>query len=188
MGSYIALVASSMIGTLVLLSFMRFTNDVNVSNYQDILEEINYEQLVSLVEIIEADFALAGFQVNDPRTAPIVVARSSEFAFLRDEDGDGNLETVRYRLGDKNSADMTENPNDRMLFRSINNGKEEPISAGLTTFYLSYLDGQGHGTSNLSKIRMLKVFVTVESTSPLDGRYARLPWATRISPKNLLNY
>ncbi len=187
MGSWTALVASTVIGTLVLLSILRFNEDVSVDLYADVLEKITYEQMMETASILEYDFSRIGYGINDPTVTVITQAAADSVTFLLDINDDGLVDSVQYHLGDTTSASSTPNPRDKILYRVVNGGSPMPASSGLTEFQLTYYDAVGNTTTVLQDITTIEINMTFESTIIYDGRFARLTWHAKISPSNLVN-
>jgi len=186
MGSWTALVASALIGALVLLSVIRFNEDVTEDMYLDMMEHVAHEQLMETVRVLEYDFSRIGLGINDPTEPVITRADSVSFTFHLDYDGNGIIDSVRYYLGDLNSAANTENPRDRVLFRVENGGPPTPVSSGLTEFHLEYFDAQGNPAASLDQITTIVLDIACESTVIYDGRFARQAWQGRFSPQTLV--
>lgn len=186
MGNWIAYIGSTVIGALLLLSLMRFNNDVSQEIYVDNLENITYGQLAQVVEIIKGDLSRVGLGVNDPYQPVVLTADSTDFRFLVDVDGDGIIDTMRYYLGATASAAWTENPHDRALYRVINGGIDEDISIGLVDFEIRYFDAAGTETAVPANIKTLEVSLIFESYIPYDNQYPRITWRGKITPPNLL--
>ncbi|RMD98514.1 MAG: hypothetical protein D6814_07425 [Calditrichaeota bacterium] len=187
MGSWTALISSALIGTLVLLSLMQFNQDVSADLNLDMLEHVTYNEMAETVDILKFDLNRIGLGINDPSEPKITLADSTALAFWLDIEGDGIVDSIRYVLGDLNSASATENPRDRILYRVVNSGAAESVSSGLTSLTFKYYDNLGNETSDPSLIRTVEVSLTFESTIIYDGRFARLAWQGKISPPNLVS-
>jgi len=186
MGSWIALIASTVIGSLVLLSFQRFNNDVNREAYIETLDHLAYSNLDETTSLIEYDFSRIGLGMNDPAVAAFTQATAADVTFNMDSDGNGVAETMRYYLSSTNAASATSNPNDKFLLRQINGGAAHNMAAGLTGFKIQYFDAAGNETANLSAIRTLVVSLTLESNYGSDADYPKLLWQGRFTPPSLV--
>ncbi|MDZ7344913.1 MAG: hypothetical protein ONA90_10425, partial [candidate division KSB1 bacterium] len=94
--------------------------------------------------------------------------------------------SIRYFWGDSTSAAATDNPRDRVLFRVVNGGANEPISAGLTDFKIKYYSALGTQTTNPDSIRTLEVNLAMESDIMYDTQYPKLFWHGKITPPGLV--
>jgi hypothetical protein len=185
MASWIAMIGSAVIGSLLLLSFLRYGNDVTRDSYLTTLEHLTYGNLVEATQVIERDLSQIGFGVNDPDVTLFVDADSTDVRFLMDWNNDASIDTVRYYLSDVSSVTMTDNPNDRVLFRSINNNPDEIVAVGLIDFNIRYFDSLGNETASFDSIRVLELELVVESTINYDNEYPRIVWHGKVTPPNL---
>jgi hypothetical protein len=188
MGSWLSVIASIVIGGLVLLSFGRFNHDVNKDMYLDVLDNAAYGNLAEVVRIIEYDFFRIGLNINDPKQAVLVQASPTELRFNLDSDGNNVVETMRYYLGDSTSAASTNNPRDKVLYRVVNGGTPQAISAGLTDFRIKYFTVVGNQTTVLDSIRTFEVSITMESDIIYDNQYPKMFWQGRVTPPSLVTH
>lgn len=188
MGSWLSLVFSIVIGGMVMLSFGRFSGDVNRDSYMDLIENAAYGNLDDVVRIIEYDFSRIGLGMNDPSQTIMVTAAASDIQFYLDSNGDGVLETLRYYLSDTTDALVTStpNPSDRVLYRVVNGGTPERISSGLTGFAVAYYGQDGAVTATLGLIRSFSVSITMESEVAYDDDYPKMAWQGRITPTAMI--
>jgi hypothetical protein len=193
MGSWIALIGSIVIGGLILLSFQGFTNDVNREMYLDTLDNVAYNNLDNLKRIIEYDFSRIGFGINDPQQTLLTTITATDVTFKLDSDSNGTVETLRYYLSTTTdaAAAATANPNDKVLYRAINNGTPINVSAGLSNFQIQYYDADGNATASSAAVRTLVVSLTLESdygSFATDQEYPKLVWQQRFTPPSLVVY
>lgn len=188
MGSWLSLVFSVVIGGMVMLSFTRFSGDVNRDSYLDLVENIAYGNMDDVVRFVEYDFSRIGFGINDSAQAIMITAAASNIKFYLDSNGDGVLETIRYYLSNTNDALVanTSNPRDRVLYRVVNDGTPERISNGLTEFVVTYYNQAGATTTTLSQIRSFKVRIKMESEVIYDNQYPQMMWEGRITPTAMM--
>lgn len=185
MASWIALIGSTVIGSLLLLSFLRFGNDFTRDSYLTTLEHLTYENLVEATEVLERELSQIGLGVNDPGVTPILNAADTTITFLMDWDGDATIDNVQYYLSNVSGASATDNPNDRVLYRSINGGADEIVAVGLTDFRIRYFSTLGNQTANLDSIRVLEFELELETTYNYDNTYPKIIWHGRVAPPNL---
>lgn len=180
------MIASAFIGSLVLLSFGRFTNDVSRDAFFDTLDNAAYGNLAETAQLIEYDFSRIGFGISDPTEDVLILADSTELHFYLDNDGNGVIDSMRYYLGDSTSAGATDNPNDKTLYRVVNAGPPKAISRGLTDFKVKYYDAAGNETANLAQIKTLVIDLSFESDYVIDNQQPALVWQGRVTPPNLV--
>jgi len=193
MGSWIALIGSIVIGSLILLSVQQFNQDVSRDIYCDTLDNIAYGNLDELKRVIEYDFSRIGLGVNDPSQAVLTNAAATDITFRLDSDSNGVLETMRYYLSTTTdvAAAATANPNDKVLYRVVNGGTPAIVSAGLTDYRIQYFNSAGSETANLTAIRTLVVSLTLESnyaSYASSNEYPKLIWHQRFTPPSLVVY
>lgn len=187
MGSYLNLIGSIIIGGLLLLMINKYSSSLSQNSHEKTLDSITICNASVIAKLIEFDFNRMGLGVSNNTTA-LILADSNRISFLSDINENGTVDTVRYILSDLNSASATENPQDKILYRLIDNDPQQGAALGVTEFNLKYLDAIGNETTNLSQIKTFDITLTVESTIPYDNRYSKFFWQTRISPPNLLRY
>lgn len=188
MGSWLSLVASIVIGGMVLVSFQQFSNDVNDDSWRDAFDHIAYGDMDAVVQLIDSDFSRIGLGLNDPSQAAITLANASEVRYNLDSDGNGVIETMRYYLSTTSDqiAKSTPNPSDKALYRVVNGGTPECISTGVREFRVLYYDSTGNAAGSLVAIRTLVVSLTVEGYYDADGQYPKFVWLGRFTPPSLI--
>jgi hypothetical protein len=188
MSSWIALIASIVIGGMVLLSFQRFNNDVSEDALTETLDHIAYDNLDEVKRVIEYDFSRIGQGDNDPKTETFSEMAATAVTFKIDTDGNGTLETMRYYLSTTSDANAlnTANPNDKVLYRVFNIGTPQIVATGLTAFKVQYFDSEGNVAANFAAIRTLVVSLTMESNYGAGDDYPKLFWQGRITPPSLV--
>lgn len=208
------LIASTMVfGSLLLMALrINMSTTENLQSYRTDL--VVQENLVSVTNLLEDDFRRMGY-CNDPKKIPspsktIRYADSVTLKFLTDLPtdkpgttgwlGDGNLDSVTYRVGPTSEASATPNPNDRLLYRTENNNTPVGVNLGLTTFDLQYYDALRHKlpspVPDPTLIQYMQITIEVQSyakivgvnTAVYDTLYQSAYWRqVRIVAKNLRN-
>jgi len=188
MGSWITLIASIVIGGMVLVSFQQFNQDVSRDLQLDTLDHIAYGNMDAVVQLIDYDFSRIGYGVNDPHQSIITYATATDVRYVLDGDGNGVVETMRYYLSTTTDvvAASTPNPNDKVLYRVVNDGTAEVISTGMTEFKVLYYDSTGKATADLAAIRSLVVSLTIEGDYGADSQYPKFVWLGRFTPPSLV--
>lgn len=188
MNSYISLLGSIVIGGLVLLSLnnftMSFTND-----YNDMLQSFETtNDLNYIITVMSDDFNRIGYGLERQEDA-IISFGLDHIRFRGDVDNDGVVEEVYYSLSDTTELSSTFNPSDKILYRTIGDDKEVPLAFGIKDFRLTgYNFPEGQLTTNTTKIKTIGVELEVQSSFPVNDRYAKTYWRTRFSPPNLRRY
>jgi type II secretory pathway component PulJ len=213
MGSQVVLdlIASSLtFGTLLLMAIrLNGTVAESMQMYNgDILVQNN---IVTVVNMIEYDFRKIGYcadpsQLPDP-TKAIILADSNRIKFYTDlatssyPNGDGVLDIVYYYLGPTSELSSTPNPNDRILYRVVNNAPPKGANLGVTQFSLLYFSAFGDTLpfpiTNPGQIWAMQITVQVENsaadslrynTAKFDTQYSQAFWRqVRLASMNLKN-
>jgi hypothetical protein len=185
MDSWLTMIGSIAIGGIFLLGVLGFYGDVVNHSSEKTIELITQETMVGLMEVIEHDFERMGSGLTPPAAA-ILSMDSTSITFQGDIDGNPGIDQVAYTIS--NTAASTENPDDVILFRTVNGVNTIDMPIGVTLFRLRYYSVAGDETTNPNDVRLLGIQLGVESTFSLtdsDSTFARAFWQQRISPKNL---
>lgn len=195
------IISSTLIGGFLMLLLFRL-NDATVENsYVYGGEAIAQQNLVEVVQLVEYDFRKIGYcrdweKIPDPSKA-ILNASKNSIQFLTDEDNDGNLDTISYYLGSVEDLAKTPNPNDKVLYRVLNN--EQPVGAnlGVTQFDLFYYDAMGNQLTFPitipSAIYTMQINIKVEDVYGYERindeeKYSSAFWRqVRLASRNLKN-
>jgi hypothetical protein len=190
------IVGSAIVGGLIFLMLLR-TQAANTENLyvngSDLITQMN---LVEVSSLLEYDFDKIGYCEDWTKmpapTESILYADATSIKFLTDVDRDSNLDSIWYYLGDASELLKTPNPNDKMLYRVVND--EQPIGAnlGVTDFHLRYFDVLGDTLESpveyCSEIASLELNLTVENTQGYDNKYLNSFWKQyKLTAKNLRN-
>ncbi len=182
MGNFLQLIGSIVIGSIFLIGVLNFHGDVVDFSNENLFQLLTQETAASFMEIIEHDFRRIGSGL--PKEAQAIID-TVEITFLGDVTEDGIVDTVRYSLSPTSDATATPNPNDVILFRTVNGTATIAERAGVTAFEVELLNQLGAPTTDFRDVRMLHLSLTVESKEPYNERYARAFWEKRITPLNL---
>jgi len=213
MGSQVVLdlIASSLtFGTLLLMAIrLNGTVSESIQMYNgDLLVQSN---IITVVNMIEYDFRKIGYcadpsQLPDP-TQAIILADSNRIKFYTDlaapgyPNGDGIKDIVYYYLGPTSELSATPNPNDRILYRVVNNAPPKGANLGVTQFSLLYFSAFGDTLhfpiTNPGQIWAMQITVQVENsaadslrynTAKFDTQYSQAFWRqVRLASMNLKN-
>src|SRR5208283_4219948 len=199
MGSQVVLdlIASSLtFGTLLLMAIrMNGTVSESMQMYNgDLLVQSN---IITVVNMIEYDFRKIGYCANpanfpDP-TQAIIYADSTSIKFYTDvstaayPNGDGTPDIVYYYVGPTSELSMTPNPNDRILYRVVNNAPPKGANLGVTQFSLMYFgalnDTLPTPVANPGAIWSMQITVQVQNYSMASLQYNTAKFDNRIGDK-----
>ena len=189
MSSWIDIIGSFIIGAVIILLLANLNLFITSSSADNLAVNIAQLNLKTTAEIIEDDFYKIGYKVSGN---VITEADSDRIKFYADINDDDSIDTVYYYLGPVSDMASSQNPNDRILYRVIDN--ETPTKANVVTnFHLTYYDSTGspksYGSLNSqvqrNRIKVIEIYMKVESKEPVDGEYQAAEWLRKIMPKNL---
>jgi hypothetical protein len=192
----IDILGSVMIGGVLLLILLRLNDSAVQNSFQYNGEMIVQRNLVEIVQLLEYDFRKIGYckdWVNFPDpTKAILLADSTSIIFLSDVDSDKFMDTLAYSLGSSDELLQTPNPNDKMLYRQVNNSPRITSNLGVTLFRLTYFDSFGveipFPITITSKIHTMQIDLIVEDVAAYNQEYNRVFWRQiRLAARNLNN-
>ena len=196
------ILGSTMIGGMLLLILLRLNDTAVANSYHYNGELIIQKNLVEVVKLLEFDLRKIGYckdwtALPDPAKSIIAVEPNS-ITYLTDlptstePNGDGVVDTLRYYLGDASELAGTPNPNDRMLYRRVNN--ESPLGAnlGVTKFDFKFYDVFGAEISfpinEPGEIQSMQIDLAIEDVYAYDNEYRQVFWRQiRLAARNLGN-
>ncbi len=190
------IISSTVIYGILLLIVLR-VNDSGASNsFIYTFDLLVQENLVTVAGLVEHDFRLLGYcadptKIPDPSKS-IVSADSTSIAFLTDVNDDGVVDTMKYYTGPVSELASTPNPNDRFLYRVVNNETPKGMSLGVTAFNLLYFNAQGDTIHFpilvTGEIYTMQITITVENVAAYDTTYSTAFWRqVRLVSRNLNN-
>jgi len=193
LSTLIDVIGSSIIGGfLLLLLFNVFdtTNEYFISHGDDLIVQQN---LTSVAGILEWDLRKMGFMVPESELS-ILKADSTDLKFKGDIDKNFVVDTVEFYLGPTSDLLVTQNPDDRFVYRKLNGLPVKGAKVGVVTnFEFEYLDQDGNTVSDLSSIKMIRINMKVENAAvygndpnPIKTKYRTAIWQqTRLVSRNL---
>ena len=192
--SIIDTLGSIAIGGFLLLTLFRMHSASTENTYHYTGELTVQENMVSIVKLLEHDFRKIGYCEDPKKIFPskaIMIADTSDITFLTDVDFDGDVDKVRYYLGETSELLETPNPDDRMLYRSVN-GNPVAANLGVTQFKITYYGYTGAPLtvplSSPTGIFSMQIDIRVENTAAYGNEYRYAYWRqVRLSSRNLYN-
>lgn len=196
------ILGSTMIGGMLLLILLRLNDSAVANSFQYNGELIIQKNLVEVVKLLEFDMRKIGYcsdwkALPDPAKSIISVGVNS-ITYLTDlptstqPNGDGIVDTLSYYLGDAADLSMTPNPNDRMLYRVVNNATPRGSNLGVTKFDFTFFDTFGDEIpfpiSEPGEIQSMQIDLAVEDLFAYDNEYRQVFWRQiRLAARNLGN-
>lgn len=201
------IMGSVVIGGFLLMILFRLNDGTVKNTYTNTDELIVQQNLVEVVKLLEYDFRKIGYcedflQVADP-TKSILFADNERIEFVTDiaepplyPYGDGILDTLCYYLGPASELLSTPNPDDRMLYRVINNETPKGSNLGITSFHLNYFGSQGNlitapvvSPGEIARIQInlqIESFATYKDIYSEEDKYSTVFWRQiRLVARNL---
>lgn len=175
---------SFIIGTMLILSVVQSNAELSDMYYLHIMHLSTQERAVIVKEILDQDIKRIGLGVTDS-TAHLVVIDSATFRFNGDIDMDGIVENVIWYSASDTASDLTENPADIALFRTIDSGTPEKYNIGLLNLRFSYFNDNGSQVSVSDSVKQVGYRFYLESTEGYMGNFSGTYMEGRIRPMNL---
>ena len=121
--------------------------------------------------------------------------QSNRIEYYSDYDNNGTVDTVEFYLGTVANLSSTMNPNDKPIYKELNNDTSQTaLSAIVTEFNLVYYDSIGtqlsysslSNSSTRNSIRSLRAVIKFEAIASGDTTlYQATDLVATIRPKNL---
>ncbi len=190
------IVASVVIGGVVLAMLVGFNSNIAVNSGSQTIKVVAQTHLTEVTNILESDFRKMGYRAGSSPDSSIMYADSNKIRFRGDINNDGVIDTVTYYL-DQSVPSGFPNTKTRILRRAVSFSGGISMNVGLTRFRLWYYNGgdsiiAANPVPRPSQIRSLKIALNLESTVPYKETtmpYLKLNpgvyWERNIKPKNL---
>ena len=190
------IIGSVIIGGFILLILYRTNASATENTYNNGSDLIVQEDITTIVQILENDFRKIGYcedwtKIPDP-TKSIIYADSSSIKFLTDTQNNGTVDTLYYYLGPTSDLPNTPNPNDRILYRQVDDNPPQGISLGVTEFNMLYFgalgDTLGFPIVTTGAISSMQITIRVENSESYNYKYVDAFWRQiRLAARNLRN-
>ena len=139
------IIGATVLWSFIMLIIIGVNARMNDYSFESLNTTITQMDAVEITRIIEFDFPKAGNLITGDK---VMLADSNELKFYFDKNLDGTTDLLEYSIGNTSGLTDTQNPNDRPLYRKINNRTE--VIGNVTDFKLSYLDSLGQEISYAS--------------------------------------
>jgi len=180
------------------ISFFTLFRSQSAYNLGEKMADLHYRARQSMDRMSE-DIRLAGYGVDAGGLA-ILQAKRKEMTMLSDLDDDGDIDTVHFYLSDPNGLQSTPNPNDRILYKSMNGSSPgAQLGFSFTKIMFGFYDESGNDlvfyggpdpyvqAEKLMEIRLITIELTAAMPKPdKDGTYRSLELKSSINPRNLI--
>jgi len=200
MDSGMSLALSIVVSSIFLLTVMAAQENLHRLSIGNELESIVQSNTDHIKDVLTFDIAKIGQNVDADNIFGTVVAfiDTSRLEFLSDIDDDGSIDSVKIWLGTKNELSYTENPNDRPIYRQVNNNSPMSFGEGVTYFEIKGIK-QDLSEANLAELDLVKAIeikLIVQLgysygtfynhvTDSVEKKYFQSEWKNIICPDNL---
>jgi hypothetical protein len=151
--------------------------------------QVNEFDLVNTVAaIMRQDLDKAGYNMSGPPYITSATVDSIEVRYQTDPPPAypaGTPTRVRYYAGPVSELASTTNPNDRILYKSVNGGMRSVVAKGVTLLSFKYFDAAGNQLAspvNVNNIRSFSVDLVMAAGSKVNNIYPAAEWNTRFFP------
>jgi len=166
---FLDLIGSWVVRASMIAVMLGLTVNLNDALYTSTQAANNNGYVAVIDSVVYADVNDAGYNVSDLSTT-FQVADSTDLKFYADINGDGVPETLEYS--------MTQQPDSTYNFyrtaSNVNSGNPSLIG-NVQSLVFHYYDSKGNQTSDLTKIKQIRVTVSASATTDF-----------KIYPPNLL--
>ena len=190
------IIGSIIVGGILLLILFRLQATASETSYDSSQDLIVQQNLTTLIDMIQSDFRKVGYcadytKITNPADV-ILFADSNKIEFIADLNDAGVLDTVEYYTGPTSELSNTPNPNDRLLYRIINNETPMGSNLGVTEFKLIYQNALGDTLSTpvnpTGQIASIQIDLEVENSEAMNNEYQNAFWRqVRFTTRNLNN-
>jgi len=199
MASWLDIVGSLIIGTLVIFLIVKLNYQVSTNSREISSNGMVQSYLTTISTVMENDLYKIGYRISNPYK--LNSASLNQFSYKADVNNDGTADSVRYYLGDTSQAKYGTNPNDKPLWKVLNGGT--PKSIGIVRdCNFTYYDSTGTQISytylnptypdTLRKVRIIKVYIKCESPYKINytardtnNYFQSAEFVRKIKPVNL---
>lgn len=187
MNGMLDVVASMVVGGIILMMLLGFNATINEGAANQFFKTNVQSKLTAITDIMEYDLRKIGYGLKD--TNYFVYADSSRMDFRGDLNNDGTIDTVKLYLGTARDSSKV-NPRARILYRKFGAGAAQGINLAITQFKLCFYDKLGtpitsNPVASPEKIKSVRVSLSIESDAPYNQQYSGACWERIIKPKNM---
>ena len=184
--TWLDFVGSVIMGTLAIFLIMNLNAQVSTNKNEITANGMIQGNISALGDVMENDFYKIGYRITGDKISKTSL---NQFTYLADINNDGNTHSIYYYLGDTSQARFTKNPNDKPLFKVIDNGSPQTIAL-VRDCQFAFYDSTGAQISDTSVtgrrlIRIVKLYLRSESPDLINNYYQMAEYSRKIKPMNL---
>jgi hypothetical protein len=184
--TWLDIVGSVIMGTLAIFLILKMNMQISTNSSEITTNGMVQGNLSTLGTVVENDLYKIGYRITGDK-----ISKSSlnNISYLTDLNNNGTSHIVSYYLGDTSQANFTSNPNDKPLFKVIDNGPPQTMSL-VRDCQFTYYDSTGTQIADTSvtgrrKIKIIKVYLRFESAYIINNYYQMAEYSRKIRPANL---
>lgn len=185
MGPLLDIILSLVVRGTIVLAVL----DVTVSLQAKLTEktaQVNEFTLVNTVAgILRRDLDRTGYNISNPPYISFAGTDTIEVCYNRMPPPayPGGIDTtVRFFTGSRSELSSTANPNDRILYKSVNSGVPTVVAKGVTSLTFVYYTSTGSTTTNTALIRSFSVDLIMAGPDKVNNIYPAAEWNMRLTP------
>ncbi len=170
MNYILQIIGAGIIGGFVMLMILQLNYGFLNTSHAYLSDENTQSNLYSLAEIIEDDFNLIGYRVDNPNARILSLENDSlGLTYQTDLNNDGFIDQVRYYTN-ASAANSTSNPNDVFLYREVNG--DSKLVGIVTRFRIWTYNLEGKYTNAPLSIKKIRYEIAVQSNEKVYDRYS----------------
>jgi len=200
MDSGMSLALSILVGSVFLLTVMAAQQNLHKLSVGNELESIVQSQTDHIKDVLTFDIAKIGQNVDPDLIFGDIITDidTTRIEFLSDVDDNGSIDSVKIWLGTKNELSFTENPNDRYIYRQVNNNAPMSFGEGVTYFEVKGIkqDLSEANSAELDQVKAIEIKLIVQLgysygtyynhvSDSVEAKYFQSEWKNIICPDNL---
>jgi hypothetical protein len=185
MGPLLDIILSLVVRGAIVLAVLNVTVSLQ-SKLSEKTAQVNEFALVNTVAaILRQDLDKTGFNMGGPPYISVASADTIEVCYNSIPPPAYPVVTptkVKFYTGPRSELSSTANPNDRILYKSVNGGSPLVVAKGVTSLKFVYYNSSGNTTSNTLYIKSFSVDLIMAGPDLINNIYPAAEWNTRLAP------
>lgn len=186
MGAILDIVLSLAIRGAIVLAVLNATVTLQYKLQEKTVQSNEVDLVNTVFRILKYDFDKVGYNFSGPPFFSYASADTIAFSYsLALSPASSSPISVRYYLGSTTELSSTPNPNDRILYRSVNGGPGTNVARGVTRLKFKYFDVNGQSTTSLNNIKSFSVDLMMASPDSVNRIYPASERSYRFFPVSI---
>ena len=185
MGPLLDIILSLVVRGTIVLAVLNVTVTLQ-GKLSEKTAQVNEFTLVNTVAaILRQDLDKTGYNMAGPPYISVASTDTIEVCYnaVPPPAYPGGIATkVKFYTGPKSELSSTVNPDDRILYKSVNGGSPIVVAKGITTLKFAYYNSSGSTTSNTLYITSFSVDLIMKGPDKINNIYPAAEWNTRLAP------